>query len=109
MLGRGYLGRDKKGLKMNSKLKEALDLAGINPYKIWPENGGMVKIQFRESDSFLPYIARSEMELPKEELAKLLLKKYENAEIISRNTIKACKSQMDILQSIMNGGSKNAK
>ena len=94
---------------MNSKLKEALDLAGINPFKVWPEDGGMVKIQFRESDSFLPYIARSEMELPKEELAKVLLEKYENAEIISRNTITACKSQMDILQSIMNGGSENAK
>ena len=94
---------------MNSKLKEALDLAGINPYKVWPENGGMIKIQFRESDSFLPYIVRSEMELPKENLAKLLLEKDENAEIISRNTITACKSQMDILQSIMSGGSKNGK
>ena len=94
---------------MNSKLKEVLDFAGINPYKIWPENGGMVKIQFRQSDSFIPYIVRSEMELPKKELAKLLLEKYENAEIISRNTITACKSQMDILQSIMNGGSKNGK
>lgn len=94
---------------MNSKLKEVLDFAGINPYKIWPENGGMVKIQFRQSDSFLPYLTRSEMELPKKELAKLLLEKYENAEIISRNTITACKSQMDILQSIMNGGSKNGK
>ena len=103
MLGRGYLGRDKKGFKMNSKLKEALELAGINPFKVWPEDGGMVKIQFRESDSFLPFIARSEMELPKEELAKVLLEKYENAEIISRNTITACKSQMDILQSITNG------
>ena len=94
---------------MNSKLKEALDLAGINPFKVWTEYGGMVKIQFRESDSFLPYIARSEMELPKKELAKLLLEKYENAEIISRNTIMACKGQMDILQSIMNGGSENGK
>ena len=94
---------------MNSKLKEALDFAGINPFKVWPEYGGMVKMQFRESDSFLPYIVRSEMELPKEELANVLLEKYENAEIISRNTIAACKSQMDILQSIMNGGSENAK
>ena len=94
---------------MFTKLQAALDLAGINPFKVWPENGGMVKIQFRESDSFLPFIARSEMELPKEELAKVLLEKYENAEIISRNTITACKSQMDILQSIMNGGSKNGK
>lgn len=92
---------------MNSKLNAALELAGINPFKVWPEDGGMIKIQFRESDSFLPYIARSEMELPKEELAKVLLEKYENAEIISRNTISACKSQMDILQSIMNGGRKN--
>lgn len=94
---------------MFTKLQAALDLAGINPFKVWPENGGMVKIQFRESDSFFPFIARSEMELPKEELAKLLLEKYENAEIISRNTITACKSQMDILKSIMNGGSENAK
>lgn len=92
---------------MNSKLNAALDLAGINPFKVWPEDGGMVKIQFRQSDSFLPYITRSEMELPQEQLSKLLLEKYENAEIISRNTITACKSQMDILQSIMNGGSKN--
>ena len=94
---------------MNSKLKEALELAGINPFRIWPEDGGMIKIQFRYSDSFVAYIVRSEMELPKEKLAKLLLEKYENAEIISRNTISACKSQMDILQSIMNGGSKNGK
>lgn len=86
---------------MNSKLKEALELAGINPFKVWPEDGGMIKIQFRQSDSFLPYVTRSEMELPQEQLANLLLEKYENAEIISRNTISACKSQMDILQSIM--------
>lgn len=86
---------------MNSKLKEALELAGINPFRIWPEDGGMIKIQFRYSDCFVAYIVRSEMELPKEKLAKLLLEKYENAEIISRNTISACKSQMDILQSIM--------
>ena len=69
---------------MNSKLKEALELAGINPFRIWPEDGGMIKIQFRYSDSFVAYIVRSEMELPKEKLAKLLLEKYENAEIISQ-------------------------